>query len=90
MIRYNFESTTAGRKALESKDRYPLPRIDEDFLPLDLRNGYWTVELRKNCEKKTVFTLDFEFWQFYVMSLVLCNTPATVDRLMENILRCLS
>ena len=66
------------------KDSYPLPRIDDTlealagakwFSSLDLKSGYWQVELHSDKEK-TAFTAGRGLWQ-RVMPFVLCNAPAT-------------
>lgn len=81
------------------KDSYPLPRIDDTldtlagckvFSTLDLKSGYWQVELDPRDKEKTAFSTGTGLWQFNVMPFGLCNAPATFERLMENILRGLS
>ena len=72
------------------KDSYPLPRIDESietlsgakrFSTLDLRSGYWQVELDPQDKEKTAFSLGSGLWQFTVMPFGLANAPATFERL---------
>ncbi|GFX51763.1 retrovirus-related Pol polyprotein from transposon 17.6 [Trichonephila clavipes] len=81
------------------KDSYPLPRIDDtlDTLAgntwvstLDLKSGYWQVELHPDDKEKTAFTTGQGLWQFKVMPSGLCNAPATFKRLMETALGGLS
>ena len=81
--------------AITKKDSYPLPRIDDAldhiagsswFSSLDLRSGYWQVELAPEARPKTAFTLGQGLWQFRVMPFGLCNAPATFERLMERVL----
>ncbi|GBO33839.1 Transposon Ty3-G Gag-Pol polyprotein, partial [Araneus ventricosus] len=55
------------------KDSYPLPRIDDTldalngsqwFSTLDLKSGYWQVEIRPEDKEKTAFTTGQGLWQF--------------------------
>ncbi|GBM59103.1 Transposon Ty3-G Gag-Pol polyprotein, partial [Araneus ventricosus] len=78
------------------KDSYPLPRIDDTldalngsqwFSILDLKGGYWQVEIQPEDKEKTAFTTGQGLWQFKVMPFGLCNAPATFERLMETVLR---
>ena len=77
------------------KDSYLLPRIDDAldyiggsswFSSLDLRCGYWQVELDPEARPKTAFTIGQGLWQFRVMPFGLCNAPATFERMMERVL----
>ncbi|XP_053351273.1 uncharacterized protein LOC128520866 [Clarias gariepinus] len=77
------------------KDSYPLPRIDDAlehvagsawFSSLDLRSGYWQVELAPEARPKTAFSIGQGLWQFRRMPFGLCNAPATFERLMEKVL----
>ena len=77
------------------KDSYPLPRIDDTlealagakwFSSLDLKSGYWQVEVHPEDREKTAFTAGRGLWQFCVMPFGLCNAPATFERLMEQVL----
>ena len=71
------------------KDSYPLPRIDDTldrlagmqwFSTLDLKSGYWQVEMEPQDKEKTTFTTGSGLWQFTVMAFGLCNAPATFER----------
>ncbi|GBN12405.1 Retrovirus-related Pol polyprotein from transposon 297, partial [Araneus ventricosus] len=84
---------------ITKKDSYPLPRIDDTldalngsqwFTTLDLKSGYWQVEVRPEDREKTAFTTGQGLWQFKVMPFGLCNAPATFERLMGTVLRGLS
>ena len=75
------------------KDSYPLPRIDETldllsgakyFSSLDLKAGYWQVEVAEIDKPKTAFTAGpLDFYEFNVLPFGLSNSPATFQRLMQ-------
>lgn len=56
------------------------------FNSLDMRSGYWQVNLDSDAKPKTAFTLGHRLWQFYVIPLGLCNAPATFEHLIERVL----
>ena len=78
------------------KDSYALPRIDElidnlagntYFSSLDMRSGYYQVEVEDNDQAKTAFTTGpMGFWEFKRMPFGLTNAPATFQRLMERVM----
>ena len=78
------------------KDAYSLPRIDETldclngaqwFTSLDLKSGYWQVELDEDSKALTAFTVGpLGFYQCKCMPFGLTNMPATFQRLMESCL----
>ncbi|GFX09598.1 retrovirus-related Pol polyprotein from transposon 17.6 [Trichonephila clavipes] len=81
------------------KDSYPLPRIDNTldtlagntwFSTLDLKSGYWQIELHPDDKKKTAFTMGQGLWQFKFMPFGLCNAPTTFEHLMKTVLEELS
>lgn len=80
---------------ITKKDSFPIPRVDATldalrgaswFSTLDLRSGYWQVELDSASKEKTAFSYGRGLWQFNVMPFGLCNAPATFERLMETVL----
>ena len=78
------------------KDAYSLPRIDETlyclggaiiFTSLDLKSGYWQVEMEEESKPLTAFTVGpLGFYECERMPFGLTNAQATFQCLMENCL----
>ena len=78
------------------KDAYSLPRIEESldclngaciFSSLDLKSGYWQVELDDESIPLTAFTVGpLGFYECVQMPFGLTNAPSTFQRLMESCL----
>ena len=77
------------------KDAYPLPRVDDTldtlsvsnwFSTIDLKSGYWKVEMAPEDREKTAFCTQEGLFEFNVMPFGLCNAPATFQRLMDCVL----
>ena len=78
------------------KDSYALPRIDEMidhligakyFSSLDMRSGYYQVEVEEDHKPRTAFTVGpLGFYQCERMPFGLTNAPATFQRLMQRTL----
>ena len=78
------------------KDAQTLPRIEESldslcgvviFTSLDLKSGYWQVELDEDSIPYMAFTVGpLGFYECLRMPFGLTNAPATFQRLMENYL----
>ncbi|CAF4301792.1 unnamed protein product, partial [Didymodactylos carnosus] len=81
--------------AVTVRDVYPLPRTDDTldalhddqfFSTLDLRSGFWQIELDEESKEKTAFVTHEGLFQFTVMPFGLTNAPATFQRLMDLVL----
>ncbi|KAI3355900.1 hypothetical protein L3Q82_004447 [Scortum barcoo] len=89
------ESPFASPVVLFIKDAYALPNIEETFSALsgvrwfsvmDLRSGYYQVEMAEEDKPKTAFTCPLGFYEFICMPQGVTNTPSTFQRLMESVL----
>ena len=78
------------------KDAYSLPRIEsildslggaQIFSNLDLKAGYWQVEMAEECKAYTAFTCGpLGFYECDTMPFGATNAPATFQRLMHDCL----
>ena len=75
------------------KDAYALPRIDDAFSHLsgakwfsvvDLKSGYYHVEMEPDDRAKTAFVCPLGFFEYTIMPQGITNAPATFQRLMEK------
>ncbi len=78
------------------KNHYPLPRIDDLFDRLsgvkvfnriDLRLGYYQIQIVEGDEEKTACRTRYGSYEFMVMPSRLSNAPATFCTLMNDIFR---
>ena len=77
------------------KDAYALPRIEETldilngsswFTTLDLKSGYWQMEIAEEDKEKTAFTVgNLGFFEFNRLPFGLTNSPASFQRLMQRV-----
>nr|KAG5695429.1 hypothetical protein BaRGS_033554 [Batillaria attramentaria] len=78
------------------KDAYALPRMEEIldclsgshyFSVLDMKSGYYQVEIEEEHKERTAFTVGpLGFYEYNRLPFGLTNSPATYQRLMEDIL----
>ena len=78
------------------KDAYSLPKIEsildsligaQTFSTLDLKAGYWQVEMAEECKAYTAFTCGpLGFYECDTMPFGATNAPATFQRLMHDCL----
>lgn len=75
------------------KDAYALPRMDDTFTALsgskwfsvlDLKSGYYQIEVDEDDKPKTAFVCPLGFWEFNRMPQGVTNAPSTFQRLMEK------
>ena len=77
-------------------NKYPLPLMTElrervaggtVFTKLDLKDGYHLIRIRKGDEWKTAFRTRYGHYECKVMPFGLVNAPATLQAMMNTILR---
>lgn len=75
------------------KDAYALPNLEETFTALhgskwfsvlDLKSGYYQIEMEEEDKPKTAFVCPLGFWEFQRMPQGITNAPSTFQRLMEK------
>ena len=78
------------------KNAYPLPLISElldklkgaqQFTKLDVQWGYNNVRIRDGDQWKVAFKMNRGLFEPMVMLFGMCNSPATFQAMMNNILR---
>jgi hypothetical protein len=57
------------------------------YTHLDLASGFWQVRVRDHDIHKTAFLTPYGLMEWVAMPFGLCNTPATFQRMMNDIFR---
>ena len=79
--------------ALTIRDAYALPNLEETFSALagskwfsvmDLKSGYYQIEMEERDKPKTAFVCPLGFYEFNRMPQGITNAPSTFQRLMER------
>uniref|UniRef100_A0A8C6LLQ0 Gypsy retrotransposon integrase-like protein 1 n=1 Tax=Nothobranchius furzeri TaxID=105023 RepID=A0A8C6LLQ0_NOTFU len=85
-----------GLNKITVRDRHPLPLMTTAldvvsqstiFTKLDLCSAYNLVRIKQGDEWKTTFITPTGHWEYLVMPIGLCNSPAVFQRLITDVLR---
>ena len=81
--------------SVTKKDAHPLTHIEDIFdtlsgakvfSTLDLKSGYWQIEMDPHSKEQTAFVCHRGLFQFCRMPFGLCNAPGVFQRLMNKVL----
>ena len=82
--------------AISGDDKYPIPRIDDCldrlgkaryFSKIDLRTGYWQMQVHPEDRHKTAFRTQHGQYEWTVVPMGLSGAPGIFQRLMNHYLR---
>ena len=77
-------------------DSFPMPLVADAldslagasvFSVLDLKSGFWQIQMQKDSQQKTAFSTHNGLYEFLTMPFGLVNSGASIQRLMGHILR---
>ncbi|UYV77696.1 K02A2.6-like, partial [Cordylochernes scorpioides] len=77
----NYTMGESGNELSQGRFRNPY------FSTMDMRSGYWQIEVDDMDREKTAFITPDGLYEFNVMPFGLCNAPATFERMIDNVLR---
>ncbi|UYV84342.1 K02A2.6-like, partial [Cordylochernes scorpioides] len=77
-----------GSKRLQLEKEIFIPSsLVRYFSTMNMRSGYWQIEVDDKDREKTAFITPDGFYEFNVMPFGLFNAPATFERMIDNVLR---
>ena len=81
---------------MTTKNKYPLPRIEElfnqlqgakVFTKIDLRSGYYQLRIKVDDIPKTTFRSQYGYYEFLVMQFALTNALAAFMNMMNQVFK---